>query len=97
MRDEGIVSHIYRFILDIFQTLVYAGTFAWLWYGRKNITFEQMILGICLIGGFLFHIVWEAKGQYTMVYFLLIIPYAVEGWRRLTLQNNNAIIKKLRL
>lgn len=96
MRDEGIISHIYRFILDIFQTLVYTGTFAWLWYGRKNITFEQMILGICLIGCFLFHIVWEAKGQYTMVYFLLIIPYAVEGWRRLTLHNNNAIIKKLR-
>ena len=63
MRDEGIISHIYRFILDIFQTLVYTGTFAWLWYGRKNMTFEQMILGICLLEVSCFILSGKQKGS----------------------------------
>ena len=36
-----------------------------------------------LVGGFLFHLVWEAKGQYTLPYMVLVIPLAVEGWRTL--------------
>ena len=38
------------------------------------------VLPILFIGGFLFHLVWEAKGQYTITYFILLIPYAVAGY-----------------
>ena len=36
----------------------------------------------CFIGGFLFHLVWEAKGQYSVVYFMLLLPYAYLGMER---------------
>ena len=32
------------------------------------------------IGGFLFHTFLEAKGQYTMPYFTLLIPLAIQGY-----------------
>lgn len=32
--------------------------------------------------GFLFHLVWEAKGQYSVVYFMLLLPYAYLGMER---------------
>ena len=32
--------------------------------------------------GFLFHLFWEAKGQYALPYFLLLLPYASAGWMR---------------
>ena len=32
------------------------------------------------IGGFLFHTFWEAKGQYTMPYFTLLILLAIQGY-----------------
>lgn len=83
MDDEGAVSDIYCFIYDMLQSLIYFGTLLYLWFERKEITIDKLILGVCFIGGFLFHLVWEAKGQYTIVYFYLIIPYAVLGFVRL--------------
>jgi len=44
---------------------------------------EALIPGIIFIGGFLFHLVWEAKGQYTVCYFVLLIPYAWMGIRNM--------------
>ena len=39
----------------------------------------MLLPGIVFIGGFLFHLVWEAKGQYSVVYFMLLLPYAYQG------------------
>ncbi|MDY4839306.1 MAG: hypothetical protein SO160_07160, partial [Lachnospiraceae bacterium] len=39
---------------------------------------------ILLIGGFLFHLFWEAKGQYTVVYVWLCIPYCIWGYKRMS-------------
>ena len=39
---------------------------------------------IVFIGGFLFHTIWEAKCQYTITYFILLIPYSVKGYDCLT-------------
>lgn len=38
------------------------------------------VLAVIFVGGFLFHFIWEAKCQYTVVYVLLLIPYAVMGY-----------------
>ena len=35
-----------------------------------------------LIGGFMFHMVWEAKSQYTLPYFVLLLPYTVMGYSK---------------
>ena len=42
----------------------------------------MLLPGIVFIGGFLFHLVWEAKGQYSVVYFMLLLPYAYLGMER---------------
>lgn len=42
--------------------------------------FDSLILPMIFIGGFLFHLVWEAKGQYTLPYFVLLLPYTVMGY-----------------
>ena len=36
------------------------------------------------IGGFLFHMLWEAKCQYTTSYFILLIPYSMRGYLQLS-------------
>ena len=38
---------------------------------------------VTFIGGFLFHVIWEAKPQYTLVYFVLLFPLAVMGYHLL--------------
>lgn len=39
-----------------------------------------ILLFITVIGGFIFHTFWEAKGQYTIVYFFLLLPISAEGY-----------------
>lgn len=39
----------------------------------------RLLLPMIFIGGFIFQLFWEAKCQYTFPYFILLIPYAVEG------------------
>ena len=43
----------------------------------------KLIFVITFIGGFLFHLVWEAKGQYTIIYAYLMIPYMLRGYQLL--------------
>lgn len=40
---------------------------------------EEVILPVCVIGGFLYHTVFEAKSQYILTYFILLLPVAASG------------------
>ncbi len=50
-------------------------------HGKQD-KWGMLLPGIVFIGGFLFHLVWEAKGQYSVVYFMLLLPYAYLGTER---------------
>lgn len=43
---------------------------------------DWLMLAMIVIGGFAFHMVWEAKGQYTLPYFVLLLPYTVMGYSK---------------
>lgn len=81
VKEGGILNTIYLVVMNYVQTLVYAGAFLFLLMYRKRLRWEQLIPAVIFIGGFLFHLAWEAKGQYTVFYFLLLIPYAYYGIR----------------
>ena len=43
---------------------------------RKNISLDIIFLLTIFIGGFLFHILWEAKSRYIIPYIVVLIPIA---------------------
>lgn len=58
----------------------------------------MILLPITFIGGFVFHIFWEAKGLFAMPYFLLLIPLCVLGyqyWREYLLLNKGKLVPTL--
>jgi len=71
-------------ILNILQTLILAGALLFVILDHKTITMEHLIFPIIFIGGFIFHIFWEAKAQYTISYFVLLLPYAAKGYNTIT-------------
>lgn len=71
------------FILDILESLIYWLAFAYVIQNRKNRNIFVWIPGTAFIGGFIFHMIWEAKGQYTFTYFILLIPYAASAARKI--------------
>ena len=43
---------------------------------RKNLSLEVIFLVTIFIGGFLFHLLWEAKSRYILPYIVVLIPIA---------------------
>lgn len=78
--DDGAGNKALYDILNLMQTVIYAGAFLWAVFNYKDAGLYSLTIPIIFIGGFLFHIVWEAKAQYTVTYFYMLIPYAVMGW-----------------
>lgn len=75
----GKINKALSFIMNISQTLIYLGALVFVLTHFKKIEFSQLALIIIFIGGFLFHIIWEAKSQYVITYFILLFPYASKG------------------
>lgn len=65
---------------NLFHALVLMGAFSWaLLQGRRE-KVTGLFFAVVFIGGFLFQLFWETYAQYTLFYFLLLIPYAVAGY-----------------
>ena len=66
--------------MDVWQQAVYLlaaiGTAVTL---RRRGGAQELILPVTIIGGFLYHMIFEAKAQYIFVYALYLIPLAAQG------------------
>ncbi len=71
-------------LMDWYQSIVWACGAAFLFARRRALSLEQLLPGLCVLGGFLFQLFWEGKGQYVLPYFLLALPYAAAGFAMLT-------------
>ena len=63
---------------------------------RKKINAESLILPVAVLGGALYHLIFEGKSQYILPYFILLIPFAAYGFveSMRTLKNkSNAIFE----
>ncbi|WP_026669595.1 hypothetical protein [Butyrivibrio sp. AE3006] len=82
--------------LNWLQFFILLGCLLFLVFKNKNTGNCFEILAITIIGGFLFHIMWEAKSQYTLPYFVLMLPMAAIGYHKL-LFDSKELFKKNRL
>ncbi len=72
-------------LLNLLQFVILVGALIYcLLYWKHLHYIRSLILPMIFIGGFLFHLFWEAKGQYTLSYFVLLIPCAAAGYSLLT-------------
>lgn len=87
IEDYPIVNNIlnldaYSFI-QLYQKallfLIYGGTIFAIWYQRKKLNKEIIFLCLIFLGGFGFHVLWEAKSRYIIPYVLILIPVASIG------------------
>lgn len=72
---------VYIFWVNLLQTWILAGTFLYTVLRFKKSSIEEMILPITFVGGFVFHLFWEAEGLYAILFFPLLIPLSVCGYK----------------
>lgn len=70
-------------MLEIFQRaivlLLLLGTLLAIWKNRKDINLNLILLLTIFLGGFFFHIIWEAKSRYILPYVFILIPVSIIG------------------
>ena len=81
-------------ILNIEQSLVVFGCLLYVlsFFLRKDKNMEEMLLPLCFIGGFLFLIIWEAKAQYALFYYVILFLYAILGYREFIVNLNKETV-----
>ena len=88
----GDLSTYYIEYCNIYQNVLYLGVLLFcvtrcfskrrkhIQKGAGSLTGLPHYIGlIAVIGGFLFHIIWEANSRYIFIYGLLLLPYAAKG------------------
>lgn len=77
---EGDYSKYVISYCNIYQNILYLGAFwfclaAW----RKKPSLPEYLGLIGVLGGFLFHMIWEANARYIFLYGLALLPYTSRG------------------
>lgn len=74
--DTNLVK--YNKHLEIYQKavilIIFGMTLGVLIKYRKNISNEVLLLVLCFMGGFMFHILWETKSRYIISYIVVLMP-----------------------
>lgn len=84
---------VLNYFLNLFQTWILLGVVCYLALEKDKSDFEWIFL-LIFLGGFFFHMLWEAGARYAFPYYLLLIPYGGMGLSLLERKLERAIGKK---
>ncbi len=66
-------------VMNTLQTVILAGCLFFFVLEDKKSSREIFLPAVAFLGGFIFHIAWEAKSEYVLPYFLMLFPYSIRG------------------
>lgn len=82
--DGGIKNAVLRVILDLMHSMTLFGMVLHVILNRKKQELAHSAFIVTFMGGFFFHVAWEAMGQYAVPYYVLLMPYVVQGYLTVT-------------
>lgn len=92
---NGEYNKYFVALCNMFQNAVYIGVFIWSLLSIKKFLSIRNYRGnlavflgiITVIGGLMFHMMWEANSRYIYPYAMLLVPYAAYGFGHLIEKN----------
>ena len=85
---SGDINDVLNEIWDATSTIVSIGLLVYMIKHFKKITLLELIGGVIVFGGFLFHLFWETKAIYLYQYYMYLLPYAACGLYLLMKKNS---------
>lgn len=70
------------FIMNVYHFLVFGSMAVFCFCGLKKWSLSKAYLLLNIFGGILFHMLWEAKARYVLFYFVLMVPFAAWGCKK---------------
>ena len=75
----GTGFNVVERILDAFQILFFVSAGIGIYKFRKEEDLKFLLIPIIVIGGFVFHLIWETKAIYVIQYYYILIPFIAFG------------------
>ena len=77
----GQGKKVLEWIMNLYHFLILASTLISVpnLINRKTWDLPKLVLPLCIFGGYLFHLIWEAQARYALPYFVMMIPLAGIG------------------
>lgn len=92
----GNIYIILENIMDTFQIVFYLSVAYGVYKLKQEEDLKYLIIPVVVLGGLLFHIIWETKAIYVIQYYYILIPFAAYGiylWCKYI--EENKIIEKI--
>ncbi|MCH4191073.1 MAG: glycosyltransferase family 39 protein [Butyrivibrio sp.] len=72
---------LFSWIMNVYQMVVYIGTGIYCIgiFRSRRFSFYQALPVLFILGGMVFHELWEGSSRYTIRYFVMMLPYASYG------------------
>lgn len=77
--DGFPANMLFYYIFNLIQSIVLFGCLCFFIFESKNASLATLLPAITFIGGFIFLFFWEAKAQYTLLFFIMLFPYSAAG------------------
>ena len=75
----GKLYDIELIYFDMYQVIIFIFASIGIYLNIKDNDLSKVLIPIIVIGGFLFHILWETKAIYVIQYYFILLPYAAYG------------------
>ena len=88
----GKINDVLNIFWDGVSSVIALGLLVFVIIKRNCLNLYSMIGMIIVIGGFLFHTLWEVKAIYLYQYFMYLLPYAACGLVSLIDKKDNHVV-----
>lgn len=92
MLNDG--EYTVKSYMNLYQQFIFVGALAAAFFCFKKKETAPALLLLIILGGFSYHLFFEAKSQYALTYFILMIPLAAYGVQQLAEKADILISKR---
>lgn len=82
INDGGKLNILFICLADVWQSVLLFGILVYL-VSADGAGWGELLPALLFVGGFVFFAFWEAKCQYVVPFFFLLVPYAFPGYQAL--------------
>lgn len=75
---DGILAPVLHCFMNWMQTWILFGLICYITIKKNKTNYEWMFF-LIFLGGFLFHLFWEAGSRYAFPYYVMLLPYGCMG------------------
>lgn len=89
------INKLVIYYFDAIEIIIFGTACFYLFKNKNKMDYKNGVIILIFLGGFVFHIIWETKSSYVIIYYILLLPYSALGLESIfkNINENNKLEK----